>query len=182
MNPVNRVTPYFLILKMLYYLFLDLGSGLFTCVFGLSVCVYILFPPAQAKCRPHPLAARMAAESQTCVVKSKVTKFKTDRTTEDRSERLYEIDGHLAHIECRTREENFVVCIVILILFGVVELWHLDQTIQFKCENKKFVEDFATKPLSKAVGKRTIFFILGWGETESTWYFGRCLAYCTSPA
>jgi hypothetical protein len=23
---------------------------------------------------------------------------------------------------------------------------------------------------------------LGWGETESTWYFGRCLAYCTSPA
>jgi hypothetical protein len=28
----------------------------------------------------------------------------------------------------------------------------------------------------------TFFFcFLGWGETESTWYCGHCLAYCTSP-
>jgi hypothetical protein len=24
-------------------------------------------------------------------------------------------------------------------------------------------------------------FFFGWGETESTWYVGHCLAYCTSP-
>jgi hypothetical protein len=26
-----------------------------------------------------------------------------------------------------------------------------------------------------------LIFILVWVETESTWYYGHCLAYCTSP-
>jgi hypothetical protein len=47
---------------------------------------------------------------------------------------------------------------VILILFGVVELWHLGQAMQFKCENKNFVEDFATTSLSKKVGTSNFFF------------------------
>jgi hypothetical protein len=28
---------------------------------------------------------------------------------------------------------------------------------------------------------RTEICVFGWGETESTWYVGHYLAYCTSP-
>jgi hypothetical protein len=31
------------------------------------------------------------------------------------------------------------------------------------------------------LGPKKIFLGVGWGGTESTWYVGHCLAYCTSP-
>jgi hypothetical protein len=31
------------------------------------------------------------------------------------------------------------------------------------------------------VGYTILSFFLGWGETESTWYVGHYLAYCTGP-